>query len=59
MSALGLPLGLIYGLSMGNLGLIGIGLSIGMAMGIVLGTKMDKKAQKEGRQLDVEVKIRL
>ena len=59
MSALGLPLGLIYGLSMGNLGLIGIGLSIGMATGIVLGTKMDKKAQKEGRQLDVEVKIRL
>jgi hypothetical protein len=56
MSAIGLPLGVAFGTSMGNIGLIGIGLPIGMAIGIALGSDMDKKAFKAGRQLDFEVK---
>ncbi|MDQ1162310.1 hypothetical protein QE422_002678 [Chryseobacterium sp. SORGH_AS 447] len=38
------------------MGFIGIGLPIGMSIGIAVGTLMDKKAQTEGRQLDVEIK---
>ena len=56
MSAFGLPIGVIFGLSMGNIGLLAIGLPIGMAIGIGVGTSMDKKAAAEGRQLDVEIK---
>lgn len=56
MSAFGLPIGVAFGLSMENMGLLGIGLPIGMAIGIALGSKMDKKASQEGRQLDLEIK---
>ncbi len=56
LSAFGLPIGLIFGMSMKNFGLLGIGLPIGMAIGIGVGTGMDKKAAKEGRMLDVEIK---
>lgn len=52
LAAFGIPLGVVFGLSLGNMGLIGIGLPIGIAVG----TSMDKKAQTEGRQLDVEIK---
>jgi len=53
MSVFGLPIGVVFGLSMGNLALLGIGLPIGMAIGICLGMGMDKKAFAEGRQLDL------
>lgn len=56
MSAFGIPLGTVLGLSLGNMGLLGIGLPIGMAIGIAVGTNMDKKALQEGRQLDVVIK---
>jgi len=56
MSAFGLPLGVAIGLSLGNIGLLGIGLPIGMAIGAAVGSGMDKKAFKEGRQLDIEIK---
>jgi hypothetical protein len=56
LSAFGLPIGLIFGMSMKNFGLLGIGLPIGMAIGIAVGTGMDKKAAKEGRLLDVEIR---
>lgn len=56
MSAFGLPIGVVFGLSMGNMGLLAIGLPIGMAIGIGVGTSMDNKAAAEGRQLDVEIK---
>jgi hypothetical protein len=35
---------------------LGVGLPIGMAMGMAIGTDMDKKAFKEGRQIDLEIK---
>lgn len=56
LAAFGIPLGMIFGLSLGNMGLIGIGLPIGMSIGIAVGTSMDKKAQTESRQLNVEIK---
>ena len=56
MSAFGLPIGVVFGLSIGNMGLLALGLPIGMAIGIVVGSGMDKKASVEGRQLDVEIK---
>ncbi len=56
MAAFGLPLGLTFGTSMGNMGLLGLGLPIGMVIGLVLGTAMDKKAAEAGKQLDLEIK---
>ncbi|RZL39643.1 MAG: hypothetical protein EOO96_00095 [Pedobacter sp.] len=55
-TAFGLPIGMLFGLSMKNMGLMGIGLPIGMAIGAVVGTSMDKKTLNEGRQLDLEIK---
>ncbi len=57
MTTFGLPLGIVYGLAMDNLGLLGLGLPIGMVIGMAIGSNMDKKAKEEGRQLDVEISI--
>jgi H+/Cl- antiporter ClcA len=51
----GLPIGLAFGLSVGNIGLMAVGLPIGMAIGAAVGSSMDKKAEQEGRQLGVEI----
>jgi hypothetical protein len=56
MSAFGLPLGVAFGTSIGNIGMMAIGLPIGMVIGIAIGSNMDKKAQADGRQLSIEVK---
>lgn len=56
MSAFGLPLGVAFGMSLDNMGLLGVGLPIGMVIGMALGTNMDKKAFAAGRQLDLEIK---
>ena len=57
MSAFGLPLGVVFGLTvMNNIAFLGAGIPIGMVIGIALGSEMDKKALKEGRQLDLEIK---
>ncbi|WMI69306.1 hypothetical protein [Mangrovimonas sp. YM274] len=56
ISVFGIPLGVVFGTSFGNMAFLGIGLPIGMAMGIAVGTEKDKKAQAEGRQLDLELK---
>ncbi len=45
-------MGVLFGLRIGNMGMLGIGLLIGMAIGLGLGSSMDKKAYNEGRQLD-------
>ena len=55
MAAFGMPLGLLFGLSLGNMAFLGIGLPIGLAIGLALGSGMDKKAFEENRQLDVEI----
>ncbi|WP_374459230.1 hypothetical protein [Chryseobacterium taeanense] len=56
MGAFGLPIGVAFGLLMGNIALLSIGLPIGMAIGIGIGSSMDKKAEAEGRQLNIEIK---
>ncbi len=56
MSAFGIPMGVVFSMSLKNMAFIGIGLPIGMAIGIAVGTVMDKKAFEEGRQLDVVIK---
>lgn len=57
MAVFGVPLGVIFGTSLGNMAFIGIGLPIGMAIGMAVGTSMDKKAFDEGRQLNVAIEI--
>lgn len=56
MSGIGIPIGVAFGLSIGNIGLLGLGLPIGMAIGLAIGASLDKKAQTEGRQLNIEMK---
>lgn len=55
MAAFGVPLGVVFGLSLGNLAFLGIGLPIGMVIGMAMGSEMDKKAQEAGRQIDLEL----
>ena len=57
MSAFGLPIGVAFGMSIGNIAMLSISMPIGMAIGIGVGSSMDKKALEEGRQLDFEVKM--
>jgi hypothetical protein len=57
MATFGIPIGVVFGSSTGNMGYLGIGLPIGMAIGIAVGTGMDKKAFEEGRQIDLEIKF--
>ncbi len=52
MLVFGLPFGVVFGTSLGNMGYLGIGLPIGMSIGIAVGNSMDTKAKAEGRQLD-------
>lgn len=52
----GAGIGVSFGITIGNMGLLGIGIPIGMVIGIAVGSAMDKKAFEEGRQLDVEIK---
>jgi hypothetical protein len=54
MSSFGIPLGIAFGLALDNMAFLGIGLPIGFAIGIAIGEGMDKKAKKEGKQLNVE-----
>jgi hypothetical protein len=56
MSGFGIPIGVAFGISLGNIGLLGIGFPIGMAFGVGVGSMKDKKALSEGRQLDFETK---
>jgi ABC-type phosphate/phosphonate transport system permease subunit len=56
MSAFGMPLGVAFGISVGNLGLLGLGFPIGMGIGVFFGISQDKKALAEGRQLAFEAK---
>lgn len=56
MSAFGLPIGVVFGLTLGNMGFLAIGLPIGMGIGIVVGSRMDKKAAESNRQLAIDIK---
>jgi hypothetical protein len=56
LAAFGVPLGVAFGTSLGNMAFMGIGLPIGLALGLGVGASMDKKALGEGRQLDIDPK---
>jgi hypothetical protein len=56
MSGIGIPIGVAFGLGIGNIALLGLGLPIGMAIGLAIGASLDKKAFTEGRQLNIEIK---
>lgn len=56
MSVFGVPLGIAFGASLGNMAFLAIGIPAGMSIGIAIGTGMDKKALEEGRQLDIEIR---
>ena len=55
LAVFGLPLGVVFGSSLGNMAFIGVGLPIGLVIGQVVGTQMDKKALEEGRQIDISI----
>ena len=55
MCVFGLPLGVVYGLFISNMSMLGLGLPVGLAIGVLLGAYLDKKAAKEGRQLDIKI----
>ena len=54
--AIGLPMGVALGSAAGNMGYMAIGMRFGMVGGMAYGGNLDKKAFKEGRQLDIEIK---
>ena len=57
ISIFGVPLGVALGLTIfDNIAFMAVGIPIGLVIGIAVGTEMDKKAFKEGRQLDLEIK---
>jgi hypothetical protein len=56
MSVFGIPLGVVFGTSLGNMAFLGIGIPLGMVIGMGVGAGMDKKAAEEGRQLNIEIK---
>ena len=56
MTAFGLPFGLVFGISTGNMALMAIGLPVGMVIGMAIGTVKDKKAFENENQLDIEIK---
>lgn len=56
MTVIGIPLGVLAGVILKKSGLFALGLPIGVAIGVTVGTAMDKKAVKENRQLNVEIK---
>jgi len=56
MAVFGVPIGMAFGASLGNMAFLAIGIPLGMAIGIAIGAGMDKKALEEGRQLDIEIR---
>lgn len=57
MSAFGIPIGVSYGLAVDNMAFIGIGIGMGLAIGMAIGAGMDRKALKEGRQLNIDYEM--
>ncbi len=56
LAVFGLPLGVVFEASFGNMAFIGIGLPLGLVIGMAVGTGMDNKALEERIQLDLENK---
>jgi hypothetical protein len=57
MTVFGVPTGVAFGTAIGSMAFMGLWLPIGMAIGMAVGSVLDRKAQEDGRQLSVEVKL--
>ncbi len=55
LAVFGLPLGIVFGTTFGNMAFIGTGLPLGLVIGMAVGMRMDKKALEEDRQLDINI----
>ncbi|WBL21344.1 hypothetical protein [Zunongwangia sp. HRR-M8] len=55
ISAIGIPLGTVFGLVLDNMAYLGLGIPIGLAIGFAIGSQKDKKAKEENRQMNMEV----
>ncbi len=53
MSAIGVPIGVVIGLALDQLGFMGIGIGGGLAIGVAIGSAKDKKAKEQGKQLPI------
>lgn len=56
-TAFGLPIGTALGIAMDNIGLLGLGLPFGIAIGFTVGAILDKKAERQGRQLNIHDQV--
>jgi hypothetical protein len=52
MSVFGVPIGAMWFLISDNAAFFAIGIPLGMVIGMSIGMSYDKKAEKEGRQLN-------
>lgn len=57
MSSFGIPLGVVFGITLDNMALLALGLPLGMAVGIGYGTYLDNKAKEEGYQLNLGLQL--
>ncbi len=55
MLVFGVPIGIALSAGINNYGMIGAGIAIGIGIGLAVGSDMDRRAQLEGRQLDVDL----
>lgn len=56
MAVFGIPIGIAFGTSIGNMAFMATGIPMGMTIGITIGVELDKKAKREGKQIDLEIK---
>lgn len=57
MSVFGIPIGVMFSTALNNFAFIGLGLPIGMSIGMAIGAGLDKKAESDGKQLDLKFSI--
>jgi hypothetical protein len=53
LSVFGVPLGIAYAATLDSPAMFSIGIAMGLPIGLAIGIGMDKKANKEGKQLQV------
>ena len=53
MAAFGLPLGVVFALSIDNMAFMAIGLPIGLPIGMAVGAGIDKEVKAAGKQLEI------
>lgn len=49
----GIPLGLVFSMSIDNYAFLGMGIPVGLAIGIAIGADKDKKAKEAGKLMEI------